>query len=48
VNLSRPVPVVIVYLTSIVEENGEVYFYDDIYGLDGTLNNALAKSKANR
>ena len=48
VNLSRPVPVVIVYLTAIVEENGEVYFYDDIYGLDGTLNDALAKNQTNR
>lgn len=45
VNLSRPVPVVIVYLTAIVEENGEVYFYDDIYGLDGSLNDALAKGQ---
>jgi murein L,D-transpeptidase YcbB/YkuD len=48
VNLSRPVPVVIVYLTAIVEENGEVYFYDDIYGLDRTLNDALAKNQTNR
>ena len=48
VNLSRPVPVVIVYLTAIVEENGEVYFYDDIYGLDKTLNDALAKNQTNR
>lgn len=48
VNLTRPVPVVIVYLTAIVEENGEVYFYNDIYGLDGTLNDALAKNQANR
>jgi murein L,D-transpeptidase YcbB/YkuD len=48
VNLTRPVPVVIVYLTAIVEENGEVYFYNDIYGLDGTLNDALAKSQTNR
>jgi len=45
VNLSTPVPIVIVYLTAIVEENGEVYFYDDIYGLDGTLNDALAKGQ---
>ena len=45
VNLTRPVPVVIVYLTAIVEENGEVYFYDDIYGLDVTLNDALAKNR---
>jgi len=47
VNLSTPVPVVIVYLTAIVEENGEVYFYDDIYGLDGTLNDALDKGETN-
>ena len=47
VNLTRPVPVVIVYLTAIVEENSEVYFYDDIYGLDGTLNDALAKNQMN-
>jgi murein L,D-transpeptidase YcbB/YkuD len=45
VNLSTPVPVVIVYLTAFAEENGEVYFYDDIYGLDGTLNDALAKNQ---
>jgi len=44
VNLTRPVPVVIVYLTAIVEENSEVYFYDDIYGLDGALNDALART----
>jgi murein L,D-transpeptidase YcbB/YkuD len=43
VNLSRRVPVVIVYLTAIVEEDDDVYFYDDIYGLDGALNDALAK-----
>ncbi len=48
VNLTRPVPVVIVYLTAIVEENGEVYFYNDIYGLDGTFNDALAKNQTNR
>jgi murein L,D-transpeptidase YcbB/YkuD len=47
VNLSTPVPVVIAYLTAIVEENGEVYFFDDIYGLDGALNVALEKNRAN-
>jgi murein L,D-transpeptidase YcbB/YkuD len=45
VNLSRPMPVVIVYLTAIVEENSEVYFYDDIYGLDGALKDSLAKEQ---
>jgi murein L,D-transpeptidase YcbB/YkuD len=45
VNLSTPVPVVIVYLTAVVEENNEVYFFDDIYGYDSSLNNALAKGQ---
>jgi L,D-transpeptidase YcbB len=43
VNLSRPVPVVIIYLTAVVEENGEIYFFDDIYGHDRSLNAVLAK-----
>jgi murein L,D-transpeptidase YcbB/YkuD len=43
VNLTKPVPVVIVYLTAIVEEDGQVYFYNDIYGRDAMLNGALAK-----
>ncbi|MGD0941206.1 MAG: L,D-transpeptidase family protein [Terracidiphilus sp.] len=47
-NLTRQVPVVIVYLTAIVEENGEVYFYDDIYGDDASLNDALAKGQPYR
>jgi L,D-transpeptidase YcbB len=43
VNLNPPVPVVIIYLTAVVEENGEVRFFDDIYGHDRTLNAILAK-----
>jgi L,D-transpeptidase YcbB len=43
VNLTRPVPVVIIYLTAVVEEDGEIYFFDDIYGHDRTLNAVLAK-----
>ncbi|HET6219431.1 MAG TPA: L,D-transpeptidase family protein [Acidobacteriaceae bacterium] len=43
VNLDQPVPVVIIYLTAVVEENGEVHFFDDIYGHDRTLNAVLAK-----
>jgi L,D-transpeptidase YcbB len=43
VNLEKPVPVVIIYLTAVVEENGEVYFFDDIYGHDRSLNAVLAK-----
>jgi L,D-transpeptidase YcbB len=43
VNLDNPVPVVIIYLTAVVEENGEVYFFDDIYAHDRSLNDVLAK-----
>jgi len=32
-SLAGPVPVVTVYVTAVVEENGEVYFFDDIYGV---------------
>ncbi len=48
VNLTTQVPVVIAYLTAIVEENGDVYFYDDIYGDDASLNDALAKGQPYR
>jgi murein L,D-transpeptidase YcbB/YkuD len=41
VNLSRPVPVCIVYATAIARETGEVYFYPDIYGLDKELDGLL-------
>ena len=34
VKLDRPVPVFIVYATALAYENGEVHFYDDIYGHD--------------
>jgi L,D-transpeptidase YcbB len=43
VNLTPAVPVVIIYLTAVVEEDGEVYFFDDIYGHDRSLNAVLAK-----
>ena len=43
VNLTPPVPVVIIYLTAVAEENGEIYFFNDIYGHDKTLNAVLAK-----
>jgi murein L,D-transpeptidase YcbB/YkuD len=45
VNLSTPVPVLIVYLTAVIEENNEVSFFDDIYGYDTSFNNALAKGQ---
>ncbi len=43
VKLVRPVPVFIVYATALAYENGEVHFYDDIYGHDADLAQALAK-----
>ena len=43
VSLARRVPVFILYGTAIVYENNEVHFYDDIYGHDVKLAQALAK-----
>jgi murein L,D-transpeptidase YcbB/YkuD len=42
VNLETPVPVLILYATSIVKENGEVLFFQDIYGHDASLEKVLA------
>jgi murein L,D-transpeptidase YcbB/YkuD len=44
VKLKNPIPVLIVYGTAIAMENGEVQFYDDIYGYDAELERALMKS----
>ena len=41
VDLERPVPVLIVYGTAVVMEDGEVHFFRDIYGEDATLEQAL-------
>jgi murein L,D-transpeptidase YcbB/YkuD len=43
VNLSSPIPVLILYATARVDEDGRVDFYDDIYGHDARLAQALAK-----
>jgi murein L,D-transpeptidase YcbB/YkuD len=43
VNLAHPIPVLIVYATVIVLEDGVVHFYDDIYGHDASLEKVLAK-----
>lgn len=42
VSLRKPIPVLIVYGTAVVMENGEVHFLDDIYGQDAVLEHALA------
>jgi L,D-transpeptidase YcbB len=43
VNLTQPIPVLIVYATVIVLSDGVVHFYDDIYGHDASLEKVLAK-----
>jgi murein L,D-transpeptidase YcbB/YkuD len=43
VNLPRPIPVLIVYGTAVVPEDGLVHFYDDIYGHDKALDQVLQK-----
>ncbi len=43
INLARPVPVLIVYATVIVSDDGVVHFYDDIYGHDAALEKVLDK-----
>jgi murein L,D-transpeptidase YcbB/YkuD len=43
VNLSHPFPVLILYGTVVVTEEGIVHFYDDIYGHDAALEKVLAK-----
>lgn len=40
--LPEPVPLLIVYGTAVVPEDGEVHFFEDIYGHDDALESALA------
>lgn len=40
--LDAEIPVLIIYATAHAEESGEVFFFEDIYGHDVTLENALA------
>ena len=42
VNLDKPIPVLILYSTAVVEPDGEVRFFDDIYGYDASLARTLA------
>jgi murein L,D-transpeptidase YcbB/YkuD len=43
VNLTSPIPVLILYGTAVVDPEGTVQFFDDIYGYDDELQKALAK-----
>ncbi|HEX7152179.1 MAG TPA: L,D-transpeptidase family protein [Thermoanaerobaculia bacterium] len=40
--LKKPIPVMIIYATAVATEDGQIHFYEDIYGHDETLENALA------
>jgi L,D-transpeptidase YcbB len=46
VGLVTPFSVFIVYMTTMVQENGEVRFFNDIYGQDEALRQALARREA--
>jgi L,D-transpeptidase YcbB len=41
VTLEKPIPVLIVYATAVVLENGEVHFFEAIYGHDAVLEKIL-------
>jgi murein L,D-transpeptidase YcbB/YkuD len=47
VTLSQPIHVLILYGTAFAEEDGDILFFDDIYGLDSELEQALARRSAN-
>ena len=43
VKLTEPIPVLILYATAVVDDDGQVHFFDDIYGHDAKLRQTLAK-----
>ncbi len=43
VNLKKPLPVVIFYLTAVGEEDGQVHFFEDLYGYDADMQKVLEK-----
>jgi murein L,D-transpeptidase YcbB/YkuD len=43
VNLTKPIPVLILYGTAVAEEDGSIHFFDDLYGHDADLEKVLAK-----
>ena len=43
VRLDKPIPVLIVYVTAVALQTGEVRFFEDIYGQDAQLAELLAK-----
>ncbi|MEO8736726.1 MAG: L,D-transpeptidase family protein [Edaphobacter sp.] len=43
VALKTPIPIVIFYVTGEVEDDGDVHFFNDIYGYDADMQQVLAK-----
>ena len=48
VNLQSPIPVLIVYGTAVTKEDGQTYFFDDIYGNDRKLEKQFTQAYASR
>jgi murein L,D-transpeptidase YcbB/YkuD len=48
INLSQKRPVVIIYATAVVQPDGEVKFFQDIYGHDARMEKALARGYPRR
>ena len=46
VNLTRTIPVLILYASAVAEEDGQVFFLEDIYGHDKTLTKLEAQAYA--
>ncbi len=42
-SLKNPIPIVIFYVTGLVEDDGHVHFFDDIYGYDAQMQKVLQK-----
>ena len=48
VKLAQAIPVLILYSTAVVMEDGDVHFFDDIYGHDKTLERSLTRRESPR
>jgi murein L,D-transpeptidase YcbB/YkuD len=48
VNLARTIPVLVLYTSAVVEEDGQVYFLEDIYGHDKSLAKLEAEAYGSR
>jgi L,D-transpeptidase YcbB len=47
VKLPRSIPILILYGTALVEEDGKVHFFNDVYGFDASLQTALQQRHDN-